>query len=80
MRTAPQGLEPREPLRQLRQANEQLMEREQERLARQRAVDEAIDQGVRIARETNLDTHVSEHLDTVSRTDYMWLEARFLIK
>ena len=67
-------------LRQLRQANELMEQREQQRLDRQRAVDEAIDEGVRIAREENRKTHIAEHLDTLSSRAYLWLDGLFLIK
>ena len=67
-------------LQQLRQANDLMEQREQQRLERQRAVDEAIDAAVRVARDTNLATHVGEHLDTVSRSDLVWLDAPYLIR
>ncbi|MBR6283727.1 MAG: serine/threonine protein kinase [Muribaculaceae bacterium] len=67
-------------LRQLREANLQFEQREEERMERQRAVDEAIDKGVALVREANRATHISEHLDTVSHYAYVWLDAEHLIK
>ncbi len=67
-------------LQQLRQVNNQLQEREQQRMERQHAVDAAIEEGTRIARDTNLKTHIAQHLDTVTSKSNVWIEGIKLIE
>lgn len=67
-------------LQQLRQVNNQLQEREQQRMERQHAVDAAIEEVTRIARDTNLKTHIAQHLDTVTRKNNLWIDGLRLIE
>ena len=67
-------------LQQLRQVNNQLQEREQQRMERQHAVDAAIEEVIRIARDANLKTHIAQHLDTVTRKNNLWIDGLKLIE
>ena len=58
----------------LNMANGELRQQQAEREARQHLVDEAIAEGCRRIDATNAATHLREHLDTLSRGDYVWVD------
>lgn len=64
----------------LRRANDELVQRERDRLARQRAIDDAISGGIARARAYCNKSHLMEHLDTLSASKYMWPEVGYLLK
>lgn len=49
-----------------------------EREARQKMVDDAIAEGLRIIDATNAATHIEQHIDTVSRKEYVWLDWHYM--
>ncbi len=61
-------------LASLNMANGELRQQQAERDARQHLVDEAIAEGCRRIDATNAATHLREHLDTLSRGDYVWVD------
>ena len=58
----------------LHQANSQLRMAEMERNARQKMVEDAIAEGIRLIDATNSATHLNEHIDTVSSRRYLWID------
>lgn len=58
----------------LNSANVELRQQQAERDARQHLVDEAIAEGYRRIDATNAATHLREHLDTLSRGNYVWVD------
>lgn len=58
----------------LNQANSQLRIAQMEHDARQKMVEEAIAEGIRLIDATNAATHLNEHIDTVSSRGYLWLD------
>ena len=61
-------------INQLNVANSQLRSAQMEREARQKLVDNAIAEGLRIIDATNAATHIKEHADTLSDSKYMWID------
>lgn len=61
----------------LNMANSQLRQAQMERDARQKMVDDAIAEGLRIIDATNAATHIKEHADTLSDGQYMWIDWHF---
>lgn len=62
----------------LHQANSQLRMAEMERNARQKMVEDAIAEGIRLIDATNHATHLNEHIDTVSSRRYLWIDWQYL--
>lgn len=58
----------------LNTANSRLRTAEMEREARQKMVDDAIAEGIRIIDAANAATHIVQHVDTVSKKEYVWLD------
>ena len=58
----------------LNNANVRLRATEMEREARQKMVDDAIAEGLRLIDATNAATHVEQHVDTVSDIKYVWID------
>ena len=61
-------------------SNKQFQSEKEIRAARQRKVDAAIAEGIRRVDAANAQTHLKEHLDTVSRIDYIWVDWRSLTR
>lgn len=61
-------------------SNQQLQNEKDSRAARQRKVDAAIVEGICRVDAANAQTHLKEHLDTVSRFDYIWVDWRSLCR
>lgn len=61
-------------------SNKQLQSEKEIRAARQSKVDAAIAEGIRRVDAANVQTHLKDHLDTVSRIDYIWVDWRSLSK
>lgn len=62
----------------LNAANNQLRSVQMEQEARQKMVDDAIAEGLRIIDATNAATHIEQHADTVSKGEYVWLDWHYL--
>ena len=61
-------------INQLNIANNQLRDAQKELEARERKVDEAIAEGLKIIDATNAATHIKQHADTVSDSKYVWID------
>ena len=61
----------------LNASNIQLRNTQKEIDDRQRLVDQAINDGLRIIDATNAATHIKEHVDTVSKAEYVWIDWNF---
>lgn len=61
-------------INQLNLANNQLRDAQKELEAREREVDEAIAEGLKIIDATNASTHIKQHVDTVSDPKYVWID------
>lgn len=59
---------------QLNATNSRLRSAELEREARQKMIDDAIAQGIRIIDVANAATHIAQHADTVSKKEYVWID------
>lgn len=61
-------------LAMLNSANAEMRGEQEQRLARQRLIDQAIAEGIRRINATNAATHLSQHVDTVSKLDCLWMD------
>ena len=61
----------------LNASNIQLRNTQKELDERQRMVNRAINEGLRIIDATNAATHLKEHVDTVRNADYVWIDWHF---
>ena len=61
----------------LNSINSQLRAAEMEREARQKMVDDAIAEGLRIIDATNAATRIEYHADTLSNQKYVWIDWRY---
>ncbi len=68
----------KDSLSMLATSHQQLQQEKESRAARQSKVDAAIAEGIRRVDAANAQTHLKEHLDTVSRIDYIWVDWRSL--
>ena len=68
----------KDSLSMLATSHQQLQQEKESRAARQSKVDAAIAEGIRRVDAANAQTHLKEHLDTVSRIVYMWVDWRSL--
>ena len=68
----------KDSLSMLATSHQQLQQEKENRAARQSKVDAAIAEGIRRVDAANAQTHLKEHLDTVSRIVYMWVDWRSL--
>lgn len=58
----------------LNASNIQLRNTQKELDERQRAVNQAINDGLRIINATNAATHLKDHVDTLSNAEYLWID------
>lgn len=58
--------------------NQHLSSLQQERDARQQVVQKAIDEGIRKIDAKNASTHLKQHIDTLSKGDYLWIDWHYL--
>ncbi len=66
-------------LAMLNDANNEMRGEQQERLARQRLIEQAIADGIRRIDADNAATGIAHHLDTLSRGDYIWMDWNYQI-
>ncbi|MBR6249177.1 MAG: hypothetical protein IKQ89_09320, partial [Muribaculaceae bacterium] len=66
-------------LAMLNVANNEMRGEQQERLARQRLIEQAIADGIRRIDADNAATGIAHHLDTLSRGDYIWMDWNYQI-
>ena len=62
----------------LTSTNSRLRSAEMERESRQKMVNDAIAEGIRIIDATNATTHLKQHIDTVSNSKYVWMDWHYL--
>jgi serine/threonine protein kinase len=62
---------------QLNAANIQLRDIQKEQEARAHRVDATIAEGLKIINAANAATHLKEHVDTLSNTEYLWIDWHF---
>lgn len=65
---------------QLNAANVQLRDAQKAQEERAKRVDAAIAQGIKLINATNAATHLKEHIDTLSLSEYLWIDWHYQLK